>query len=159
MCRRAGRWTRTRSCRSATNLTGPAEFTGVNVVGVELHQSEGMNDLPKSRIAFAKRRKNKSDGSQSRDAWDLAKQVCIICCNLGQHKATMGAQRHPQSNLRTENFGDTGASMHMLCRKDFNSAELDTVRASGCPTPVIKANGSIETKEEVEGYLGVFGCS
>ena len=38
--------------------------------------------------------------------------------------------------------------MHMLSRKDFNSAELETVRISESPTTIVTANGEVITKEE-----------
>ena len=38
--------------------------------------------------------------------------------------------------------------MHMLSRKDLNSAELDTVRVSRKPTTGITANGEVQTNEE-----------
>ena len=41
---------------------------------------------------------------------------------------------------------DSGASMHMLSRKDLNSAELKTVRVSKNPTTVVAANGEAHTK-------------
>ena len=33
--------------------------------------------------------------------------------------------------------------MHMLSRKDLNSAELETVRVSKSPTTVVTANGEV----------------
>ena len=36
---------------------------------------------------------------------------------------------------------DSGESMHMLIRKDLNSAELDTIRVSRNPTTVTTTNG------------------
>ena len=42
---------------------------------------------------------------------------------------------------------DSGASMHMLSRKDLNSAELETVRISKSPTTVVTANGQVQTNE------------
>ena len=43
---------------------------------------------------------------------------------------------------------DSGASMHMLSRKDLNSAEVDTVFLPRNPTRVITANGEVPTNEE-----------
>ena len=43
---------------------------------------------------------------------------------------------------------DSGASMHMVSKKDFNSAELETVRISRSPTTVMTANGEMQTREE-----------
>ena len=49
--------------------------------------------------------------------------------------------------------GDSGASMHMVSRKDLNSAELETVRASKSPTTVVTANSEVPTKEEAVVYV------
>ena len=38
--------------------------------------------------------------------------------------------------------------MHMISKKDLNSAELETVTTSKSPTTVIKANGEVQTHEE-----------
>ena len=43
---------------------------------------------------------------------------------------------------------DSGASMHMISKKDLNSAELDTLTTSRSPTTVITANGEVQTHEE-----------
>ena len=48
---------------------------------------------------------------------------------------------------------DSGASMHMLSRKDLNSAELETVRVSKSPTIVVATNGEVQTKEEATVYV------
>ena len=42
----------------------------------------------------------------------------------------------------------SGASMHMLSRKDLNSAELDTTQVSRNPTTVITANERVQTNEK-----------
>ena len=38
---------------------------------------------------------------------------------------------------------DSGASMHMISKKDWNSTELETVTTSRRPTTVITANGEV----------------
>ena len=48
---------------------------------------------------------------------------------------------------------DSGASMHMLSRKDPISAELETVRVSKIPTTDVKANDEVHTKEEATVYV------
>ena len=48
---------------------------------------------------------------------------------------------------------DSGASMHMISKKDLNSAEMDTLTTSRSPTTVIKANGEVQTYEEAIVYL------
>ena len=43
---------------------------------------------------------------------------------------------------------DSGASMHIVSRKDLNSADLETVRVSKSPTTVVTASGEVLTREE-----------
>ena len=43
---------------------------------------------------------------------------------------------------------DSGASMHMVSKKELNSAELETVRTSKSPTMVMTANGEVVAQEE-----------
>ena len=52
-----------------------------------------------------------------------------------------------------ESVVDSGASMHLLRRKDLNSAELETVRVSQSQTTVVTANGEVQTKEEATVYV------
>ena len=42
---------------------------------------------------------------------------------------------------------DSGASMHMVSKKDLNSDELETMRTSRTPTTVMTANGEVQTRE------------
>ena len=48
---------------------------------------------------------------------------------------------------------DAGASMHMVSKKDLNSAELETMRTSRNPTTVMTANGKVQTREEATVYV------
>ena len=48
---------------------------------------------------------------------------------------------------------DSGASMHMVSKKDLNSAELETMRISKNPTTVMTANGEVRTREEATVYV------
>ena len=43
--------------------------------------------------------------------------------------------------------------MHMISRKDLNSAELETARISRSPTSVITADGEVQTHEEATVYV------
>ena len=43
---------------------------------------------------------------------------------------------------------DSGASMHLISKKDLNSAELETMRTSRSSTTVMTANGEVQTREE-----------
>ena len=60
------------------------------------------------------------------------------------------------SNLKLEErefVVDSGASMHMISKKDLNAAELDTLTTSRSPTTVITANGEVQTHEEAAVYV------
>ena len=43
--------------------------------------------------------------------------------------------------------------MHMISKKDLNSAEMDTLTTSCSPTTVITANGEAQTHEEAIVYV------
>ena len=43
--------------------------------------------------------------------------------------------------------------MHMISKKDLNSAELETVTTWRSPTMVITANGEVQTHEETTVYV------
>ena len=48
---------------------------------------------------------------------------------------------------------DSGASMHMISKKDLNSAELETMTTSGSPMTVFAANGEVQTNEEATVFV------
>ena len=43
--------------------------------------------------------------------------------------------------------------MHTVSKKDFNSAELETMRTSRSPTTVMTANGEVQTREDATVYV------
>ena len=43
--------------------------------------------------------------------------------------------------------------MHMVGKKDLNSAELETMRMSRNPTTVMTANGEVQTREDATIYV------
>ena len=47
-----------------------------------------------------------------------------------------------------EHVIDSGASMHMISKKDLNSAAMDTLTKSCSPTIVITASGEVQMHEE-----------
>ena len=62
----------------------------------------------------------------------------------------------PASTLKPEErefVVDSGASMHLISKKDLNSAELETVTTSRSPTTVTTANGEVQTHEEATVYV------
>ena len=42
----------------------------------------------------------------------------------------------------------SGASMHVVSKKELNSAELETMRISRSPTTVMTAKGDLQTRKE-----------
>ena len=91
---------------------------------------------------------------------------------LGTFPKTYQAQRERQSYIllargrmgspgcvkkraggKREFAADSGASMHMVSKRDLNSAELETVRTSRSPTKVMTANGEVQTREEATVYV------
>ena len=82
-------------------------------------------------------------------AWNLAKSVLKL---KKQERATFFSHSEnrclPASTLKPEEreiVVDSGASMHMLSKKDLNDAEMDTLKKSCSPTIVITANGEVQT--------------
>ena len=62
----------------------------------------------------------------------------------------------PASTLKPEErefVVDSGASMHMISKKDLSEAEMDTLTKSCSPTIVITANGEVQTHEEAIVYV------
>ena len=90
-------------------------------------------------------------------AWKLAKSVL----KLKEHqRATFFSPSEnrclPASTLKPEESEfvvDSGASMHMISKKDLSNAEMDTLTKSCSPTIVITANGEVQTHEEAIVYV------
>ena len=62
----------------------------------------------------------------------------------------------PASTLKPEErefVVDSGASMHMISKKDLSKAEMDTLTKSCISTIVITANGEVQTQEEAIVYV------
>ena len=91
-------------------------------------------------------------------AWTLAKSVLNL---KEKNKATFFSPAENRclpapSTLKPEErefVVDSGASMHMISKKDLNSAEMDTWTKSCSPTIVITANGEVQTHEEATVYV------
>ena len=96
-------------------------------------------------------------------AWKLAKSVLKL---KEKTKATFFSPSEsrclPASTLKLEErefVVDSGASMHMISKKDLSDAEMDTSTKSCSPTTVITAKGEVQTQEEAIVYvkeLGIF---
>ena len=96
-------------------------------------------------------------------AWKLAKNVFKL--KEHQRAAFFSPSENrclPASTLKPEErefVVDSGASMHMISKKDLSNAEMDTLTKSCSPTIVITANGEVQTHEEAIVYvkeLGIF---
>ena len=91
-------------------------------------------------------------------AWRLAKSVFKL---KEKNKVTFFSPSENRclpapSTLKPEErefVVDSGASMHMISKKDLNSAEMDTLTKSCSPTIVITANGEVQTHEEATVYV------
>ena len=90
-------------------------------------------------------------------AWKLAKNVLKI---KEHERATFFSSPEnrclPASTLKPEErefVVDSGASMHMISKKDLSDAEMDTLTKSCSPTIVITANGEVQTHEEATVYV------
>ena len=90
-------------------------------------------------------------------AWKLAKNVF----KLKEHQRTAFFSSPenrclPASILKPEERDfvvDSGASMHMISKKDLSNAEMDTLTKSKSPTTVFTANGEVQTQEEAIVYV------
>ena len=90
-------------------------------------------------------------------AWKLAKNVFKF--KEHQRAAFFSSPENrclPASTLKPEErefVVDSGASMHMISRKDLSNAEMDTLTKLCSPTIVITANGEVQTHEEATMYV------
>ena len=106
----------------------------------------------------SQKKTERSERCDRGDAWKLAKTIY----NLKEtDEATFFSPTNEwclpaPSGINPEErdfVADSGASMHMLSRKDPNSAELETIKVSENPTTVVTANGEVQTKEEATVYV------
>ena len=93
------------------------------------------------------------------DAWRMAKSILKLK-EKGQsyffsHLLRFGVSQQP-SALKPEErecVVHSGAPMHMLSRKDLNSAELETVRVAKSPTTAVASNGEVQSNYEATVYV------
>ena len=90
-------------------------------------------------------------------AWKLAK--CVLKLKEHERATFLSPSENrclPASSLKPEErefVVDSGASMHMICKKDLSDAEMDTLTTSTSPTTVITANGEVQTHKEAAVYV------
>ena len=93
---------------------------------------------------------------QEQGALEAAWKLAISVLKLKEHEraAFFSPSENrclPASTLKPEErefVVDSGASMHMISKKDLSNAEMDTLTKSCSPTIVITANGEVQTHEE-----------
>ena len=120
----------------------------------EPHERSPM--LRNLRIVHAKRQSGQELGARGA-AWKLAKNVF----KLKEHEkaafiSSPENRCHLASSLKPEErefVVDSGASMHMISKKDLSEAEMDTLTKSYSPTIVITANGEVQAHEEATVYV------
>ena len=90
-------------------------------------------------------------------AWKLAKKVLKLkeheraaFFSPSENRCLPASTRKPEER---EFVVDSGASMHMISKKDLSNAEMDTLTKSCSPTIVITANGEVQTHEEAIVYV------
>ena len=90
-------------------------------------------------------------------AWTLAKSVLnlkerdrAIFFSPSENRCLLASNLKPEER---EFVVDSGASMHMISKKDLSNAEMDTLTKSCSPTIVITANGEVQTHEEATVFV------
>ena len=112
--------------------------------------------LQNLRIGLRRRQSGKSKvPAKQRGSWP---KECLKLIGEKQSNIllTFGFRCLPASTLQPEErefVVDSGASMHMINKKDLGDAEIDTLTKSCSPTIVITANGEVQTHEEAKGYV------
>ena len=157
-----------------TEVLGPirrVRFTRAALRQANIQETKGPSlnqiqvKLPHQRSPHATKLEDRSQKKTERqercvrgDAWRLAKTIYKL---KETDKATFLSPTNERcipapSGIKPEERDfvvDSGASMHMLSRKDPNSAELEIVKVSDNPTTVVTANGEVQTKEEATVYV------
>ena len=156
--------------RKGPKVLGPiprVRFTRAALRQANIRENKGPSlgksqaKVPHQRIPFKDRSQEEIEGQERcarGDTWRLAKNILQL---QETDKATFFSATNEwclpvPSVIKQEErefLVDSGTSMHMLSRKDLNSAELKTVKVSESPTTVVAANGEVQTKEEATVYV------
>ena len=84
-------------------------------------------------------------------AWNLAKNIHMLKDKGTFHSPTNEWILPAASTIKPEErefVVDSGAGMHMVSKRDLNSAQLETMRILRTFTTVMTANGEVQTREE-----------
>ena len=113
--------------------------------------------LQNLRIGLRKRQSGKNKVPREA-AWKLAKSVLNL---MERDRATFFSPSEnwcllAPSSLKPEErefVVDSGASMHMISKKDLSDAEMDALTKSCSSTTLIAANVEVQTHEEATVYV------
>ena len=117
--------------------------TSQNSSSAKFPRCKNLRTDPKKRL------KDKSDAPAAR-----REESCQKIFTSSKKKEQLHSFRLPMSGLcrppeERDFVVDSGASVHMVSKKDLNSSELETTRTSRSPTTVMMtANGEVQTREE-----------
>ena len=163
--------------RNGTKVLGPVrrvQFSKGTQRHANIRENKGPSlgkiqvKLPHQRSPCAMKFENTSQEETERqergargDAWRLAKNILKLKKERQSYILFASDEWvfRAASTIKLEErefFVDSGASMHMLSRKDVNSAELETVKVFKNPATVATANGEVQTKEEATVYVKEF---
>ena len=111
--------------------------------------------LQNLRIGLRRRQSGKSMvPAKQRGSWPktlkLKEQERATFFSPSENRCLLASTLKPE---KREFVVDSGASMHMISKKDLNDAEVDTLTKSCSPTTVINANGEVQTHEEAAVYV------
>ena len=109
--------------------------------------------LQNLRIGLRKRRNGKSDVPvKQRGGWlkDSKNDREKAFFSPSENRCLSASTPKPEER---EFVVDSGASMHMISKRDLNSAEMDTLTNSCSLTIVMTANGEVQTHEEAAVYV------
>ena len=96
------------------------------------------------------------DRSQEETEWQeqgAREAACKLAKNVFKLKEHQRATFFSSPENRCLPETDSGASMHMISKKDLSKAEMDTLTKSSSHTIVITANGEVQTHEEAIVYV------
>ena len=112
--------------------------------------------LQNLRIGLRKRRNDKSDvpvkqrGGLPKSIQKLKEKNKTAFFSPSENRCHLASTLKPEER---EFVVDSGASMHMISKKDLSEAEMDTLTKSCSPTIVITANGEVQMEEEAIVYV------
>ena len=156
-------------CRKSWNQFKRVRFTKSTLRHASSREKKGPSlgkikvKVPPQRSPYAMEFEDRSHEETERQqrcarskAWNLAKNIFKLIENDRAtffSPAERFSQVPQQESRRREFVVDSGASMHVVSKKDLNSAELETRRTSRSPTTVMTANGEVQTREEATVYV------